>query len=337
MKTSKLSGLIIISFFLSLIFFGFSNVYAQCKDDNLTILKSLGFKGWNGVTPEHIAELKATYQRAFNSTNPKCNENGDGKLSLKEYINCAGYGGPGMLSGIFNAADRNKDGYMTEHEYVENRILTDECKRIYCAMKKSGCLRCVPYCTPPFPPEKNPANALSLTDFAANTDFGECTEQVFNMFDRNEAHGIWQLEWLRVWGHLARENATLNIEKAKVSWDDSNIELKGEFIPLKKKSWEDNPFGIVIVILAGKKVVEQRVDFKISGDKLEYKDEKNLNGNIGEFEVDCEGEVAGVKLKIAVNSKLFPEGAGSSPAKLECILRVGDDTYLATGSDLIGI
>jgi len=304
MKNSKLSGLIIISFFLSLIFFGFSNVYAQCKDDNLTILKSLGFKGWNGVTPEHIAELKATYQRAFN-------------------FNCAGYGGPGMLSGIFNAADRNKDGYMTEHEYVENRILTDECKRIYCAMKKSGCLRCVPYCTPPFPPEKNPANALSLTDFAANTDFGECTEQV--------------LEWLRVWGHWARENATLNIEKAKVSWDDSNIELKGEFIPLKKKSWVDNPYGIAIVILAGKKVVEQRVDFEISGDKLEYKDEKNLNGNIGEFEVDCEGEVAGVKLKIAVNSKLFPEGAGSSPAKLECILRVGDDTYLATGSDLIGI
>jgi hypothetical protein len=263
-------------------------------------------------------------------------------LDPEEYAAC--YVGPGQAEGIFNATDRNKDGFMTEDEYVENRSITDQCKSIFCDMNvisntnEFGCLPGVPYRGGPLNAEANTENALSIGEFDDGTDLGECLCSVFKMFDRNEIHGIWQLEWLRVWGHWAREDATLNIEKVKVSWNDSNIMATVNFIPLEEELWTDNPFGILIVILAGEKVVEQRVELEIRGNNLVYYDEGNLNGNISAFKVrDFEDAVADVKLKIAFDPELFPEGAGSSPAKLEFVVRVGDDTDLATGSDLIGL
>jgi hypothetical protein len=362
MKKTKLSGLIIVFFFLSFFLFGSSNVYAQCDDDNLTILESMGFLGWDGVTITETVALEASFDSLDECAHGEGNLTG--KITLPEYIECSSYG-VGQLSGIFNASDRNKDAFMTKYEYVENRILTDECKRIFCAMNVKvppnvfGCLPCVPYwppktpCPPPYPgapfwccpcppgapcpAEEKPQNALSSVEFANGTDFGECTEHVYNMFDRNEVHGIWQLEWLRVWGHWSREDATLNIEKAKVSWNDSDIDVEGEFIPFEEQSWTDNPFGILIVILAGEKVVEQRVELEIIGNNLVYEDEGNLNGNISVFKVENSEDTTYVELKIALDPEMFPGGASSSPDKVECVVRVGDDSDLATGSDLIGL
>ena len=41
---------------------------------------------------------------------------------------------PQARAGIFQASDSNGDDVVTEDEYVENRIITDEAKEIFSAM-----------------------------------------------------------------------------------------------------------------------------------------------------------------------------------------------------------
>ena len=54
-----------------------------------------------------------------------------GDIQKKEYIDDGAYLTPQSRQGIFQASDTNNDGYVTESEYVENRLITDEAKLIF--------------------------------------------------------------------------------------------------------------------------------------------------------------------------------------------------------------
>ncbi len=89
------------------------------------------------------------------------------------------------------------------------------------------------------------------------------------------------------------ESITVNIEKAKVSWDHSDIHVDGKLY-LPQGFWMDTlePVGCGVTTLAGVKVANQSVEFEIKGkkdDKWEYKDKENIDGPIKEFKIDWKG------------------------------------------------
>jgi hypothetical protein len=86
-------------------------------------LALLGEKGLAAGSPQEIAE----YERVFHSLDL----DKDQKLTKTEYIEKGRYGTVRMRTGIFRATDRNTDGILTKREYVDNRIITDEAKRIF--------------------------------------------------------------------------------------------------------------------------------------------------------------------------------------------------------------
>jgi len=89
------------------------------------------------------------------------------------------------------------------------------------------------------------------------------------------------------------DSITVNIEKAKVSWDHSDIHVYGKLY-LPQGFWMDtlNPVGGVVTTLAGVEVANQDVEFELKGkkgDKWEYKDKENSVGKIKEFKIDWKG------------------------------------------------
>ena len=85
----------------------------------------------------------------------------------------------------------------------------------------------------------------------------------------------------------------VNIEKAKVSWDHSNIRVYGKLY-LPQGFWMDtlDLVGGVVTTLANVNVVDQSVAFAIKGKdghKWEYKDKENIDGPIKEFKIDWKG------------------------------------------------
>ena len=89
------------------------------------------------------------------------------------------------------------------------------------------------------------------------------------------------------------DSITVNIEKAKVSWDHSDIHVYGKLY-LPQGFWMDTlgPNGGVVTTLAGVEVANQDVEFELKGkkgDKWEYKDKENSVCNIKEFKIDWKG------------------------------------------------
>ena len=92
------------------------------------------------------------------------------------------------------------------------------------------------------------------------------------------------------------ESITVNIEKAKVCWDHSDIHVDGKLY-LPQGVWMDNlnPVGSAVIKLAEVEVVDpedQSVAFEIKGKdgkKWEYKDKENIDGPIKEFKIDWKG------------------------------------------------
>ena len=64
--------------------------------------------------------------------------NKDGRHSKKEYVDDGLYLSRRARQGIFRAADSDNDGFVTEAEYVENRVITDEAKEIFDDMDADG-------------------------------------------------------------------------------------------------------------------------------------------------------------------------------------------------------
>jgi hypothetical protein len=85
----------------------------------------------------------------------------------------------------------------------------------------------------------------------------------------------------------------VDLEKAKVSWDDGAIHLNGKlYLPEGIRMDTVSPVGSAMITLADIGATDQDVEFEIKGKKgarWEYKDKKNLNGNIKEFKIDWKG------------------------------------------------
>ncbi len=114
---------------------------------------------------------------------------GDGKVSKDQYVNNGRYLTPGARSGIFAATDRNKDDVMTEAEYVQNRAITDEAKRIVGV----------------YDIDKN--GKVSVDEFIKNSPLSDKTlaEEIFKKLDIDKSQDLIVPEYLRIWGNWARE------------------------------------------------------------------------------------------------------------------------------------
>jgi len=95
---------------------------------------------------------------------------------------------PLARQGIFKASDANNDGFFIQSEYVENRIITDEAKRIFNEMDA----------------DQNG----KLTDFeffkVGKIKEQNSAEEIFLALDTNGNKELIIPEYLRVWGKRAR-------------------------------------------------------------------------------------------------------------------------------------
>ena len=95
---------------------------------------------------------------------------------------------PQARAGIFQASDSNKDDVVTEDEYVENRIITDEAKEIFSAM------------------DTNKDSKLTAKELLASKKIADeaLAGAVFKALDTNSDGTLVIPEYLRVWGRWAR-------------------------------------------------------------------------------------------------------------------------------------
>ncbi|MFP6701416.1 MAG: hypothetical protein VB861_06695 [Planctomycetaceae bacterium] len=150
------------------------------------VLKQLGAKLERGTTRRTLED----HSRLFDRTDT----NRDGKHSTKEYVENGRYLTPQARSGIFRAADGNGDGVVTRAEYILNRIITDEAKRIVQGMDddRDGRVERAEFL-------KHSTKLLSGKTLAG---------EVFSALDRNADDVILVPEYLRVWGKWARAGSS---------------------------------------------------------------------------------------------------------------------------------
>ena len=105
---------------------------------------------------------------------------------------------PQARQGIFKASDTNNDGFVTLDEYVENRIITDEAKKIFNEMdaNQNGIL-----------------TALELLKTGKIKD-NQLAKEIFSALDTNNNKELIIPEYLRIWGKWAR-NVTPQVQAAK--------------------------------------------------------------------------------------------------------------------------
>ena len=146
------------------------------------ILERLGAELEDGVSSDQLAN----YARQFG----RVDSDGDGRHSKAEYVDKGNYLTPRARQAIFNAADSDRDGFVTKEEYTLNRIITDEAKAILQAMDDDG------------------DGIVQQAEFAehgnAKLSDEELTGHVFDALDTNGNGEIVVPEYLRVWGRWAR-------------------------------------------------------------------------------------------------------------------------------------
>ena len=143
------------------------------------ILQRLGAKMEQGVNQRQLQG----YARHFQTVD----RDNDGQHSKTEYIDNGNYLTPQSRRGIFNAADNDGNGFVTEPEYVLNRVITDEAKEIMQQM------------------DKNRNGSIQQTEFVASGKLDpELSESVFNALDVDRNGSLVVPEYLRVWGQWAR-------------------------------------------------------------------------------------------------------------------------------------
>ncbi|MEC7584847.1 MAG: EF-hand domain-containing protein [Planctomycetota bacterium] len=144
------------------------------------ILTQFGFVGVGGVSERQLAN----YRRVFGFGDA----NRDGRHSHQEYVVDGRYMTQRARQGIFAAADRNGDGFVSMEEYVENRIITDEAKRIFDELDADRDRR------------------VTEREFLAGEQLEdeELARRVFQALDSNGDGELVVPEYLRVWGRWAR-------------------------------------------------------------------------------------------------------------------------------------
>lgn len=148
--------------------------------DVLEILDRLGAKREAGATEKQLL----AYARHFD----RQDADADGRHSKKEYIENGVHMNPQARRGIFGAADNNGDGFVTRTEYVLNRVITDEAKRIVQGTDadRNGKILKAEF-----------VNGSPLKD-------KQLASAVFDALDPNGDGLITIPEYLRVWGGWAR-------------------------------------------------------------------------------------------------------------------------------------
>ena len=142
------------------------------------ILEALGAKGAEGADPTAVDAYRSTFRRM--------DTNGDDIVTLEEYI-ASGHFGEEQATAIFEATDRDQNGEMTEEEYVENRIITDEAKLIFEDL------------------DSNQDSTLLEAEFVENAPFEpDVAAAVYGLFDSDGSGDVMVPEFLRVWGAWAR-------------------------------------------------------------------------------------------------------------------------------------
>ncbi len=141
--------------------------------DVATIVEQLGAKLVCGISAQEMTG----YDRHFGFID----SDEDGRHSKVEN---GTYMTPEARRGIFNAADSDKDGFVTKAEYVLNRIITDEGKALVQAMDddKDGVVQ----------------RAEFLKHAEAKLSDAELANKVFGSLDTNANNGIIIPEYLRV-------------------------------------------------------------------------------------------------------------------------------------------
>ncbi len=150
------------------------------------ILAKLGARMEAGVSEEQ--------RRAYEGQFDRVDGDGDGRHSETEYIEEGNYLTPQARRGIFNAADADGDRVVTKAEYLRNRIITDEAKRLVQAMDDNG------------------DRLVQEAEFIghATAKLGDDTavaKAVFAALDTDGDGKIRIPEYLRVWGRWARSSA----------------------------------------------------------------------------------------------------------------------------------
>ena len=144
------------------------------------ILVQFGYRGAKGVSQDQIKG----YKRVFGLLDLDRNK----KLSVKEYVDDGRYMDRQARAGIFLASDANHDATVTEAEYIENRIITDEAKQIFHSMDadNDGRVR---------RQEMLKHGTINDTNLA---------DAVFTSLDTDANGELVIPEYLRVWGSWAR-------------------------------------------------------------------------------------------------------------------------------------
>jgi len=95
---------------------------------------------------------------------------------------------PQARAGIFQASDSNKDDVVSEEEYVQNRIITDEAKEIFSSM------------------DGNRDNKLTAKELLSSKMIKDeqLAGEIFKALDTNSDGSLVIPEYLRVWGRWAR-------------------------------------------------------------------------------------------------------------------------------------
>jgi len=142
------------------------------------IMTALGAKGVAGAD----ASLVANYERTF----ARLDANNDGVVTVEEYI-ASGHFPESQARLIFAATDRDQNGEITEQEYVENRIITDEAKLIFEDL------------------DTNSDGNLLEAEFVQNAPFEAAAAIIiYGYFDTDGNGEVMVPEYLRVWGAWAR-------------------------------------------------------------------------------------------------------------------------------------
>ena len=146
------------------------------------VLERLGAKLEDALTPQQ----REGYLRVFRLVD----RNNDQRHSKGEYVENGNYLTPDSRRGIFYASDSDHDGFVTQAEYLLNRIITDEAKVIVQAMDDDN--------------DGTIQSAEFLKHATAKLGSANLARDVFAALDGNTNGEIVVPEYLRVWGRWAR-------------------------------------------------------------------------------------------------------------------------------------
>ena len=180
------------------------------------ILQRLGARQEDGLTDEQHHR----YAQQFGGVD----RNKDGRHSKEEYVENGRYMTLQARQEIFVATDRDRDGFVSEAEYLLNRVITDEAKAILGNM------------------DDNHDRLVQKSEFekyaVSLLDDAKLIAEVFAAWDGNEDGQLVIPEYLRVWGNWAREGqppaakrlAALRIAQLDAYWAEVSRSVQaGDF------------------------------------------------------------------------------------------------------------